>query len=44
MISKFSKLSCHDLYDLYLMEQDTVNFNYDHYFSGDYLKTLTNEH
>ena len=44
MISKFSNLSYHVLYDLYLMEKDTVNFNHNHYFSGDYLKTLANEH
>lgn len=40
MISKFSKLSYHDWHDLYLMEKDTVNFNYDHYYSQDYLKCL----
>ena len=40
MISKFSKLSYADLYDIYLMELDTINYNYDHYFSGDYIKKL----
>ena len=40
MISKFSVLSPLDWHDLYLSEQDTVEYNYDHYFSGDYLKTL----
>lgn len=40
MISKFSKLSCDEWHDLYLMEKDTVNFNYDHYCSQDYLKCL----
>ena len=44
MVSKFSKLSFSDLYDLYLLELDTINFNYDHYFSKNYLKILsTNE-
>ena len=41
MISKFSVLSCHDWHDLYLIEQDTIEYNYNHYFSGDYLKCLT---
>lgn len=40
MISKFSKLSTSDWNDLYLLEQDTVEYNYDHYFSQDYLKCL----
>jgi hypothetical protein len=40
MISKFSKLSCHEWHDLYLLEQETIEYNYDHYFSGDYLKSL----
>ena len=40
MISKFSKLSSHDWHDLYLIEQDTIEYNYDHYFSKDYLKHL----
>jgi len=38
MISKFQKLSYDDLYDLYLLELDTINYNYDHYFSRDYIK------
>jgi len=40
MVSKFSKLSNDELYDLYLMEQDTIDYNYDHYFSGRYLEKL----
>ena len=40
MISKFSKLSYEDLYDIYLLELDAINHNYDHYFSGDYIKCL----
>jgi hypothetical protein len=45
MISKFSVLSTGDWRDLYLLEQDTIEYNYDHYFSGNYLKMLEkNEH
>jgi len=40
MISKFAKLSVDDWRDLYLLEQDAIEYNYDHYFSGDYLKHL----
>ena len=40
MVSKFSKLSYEDLYDIYLLELDAINHNYDHYFSGDYIKCL----
>lgn len=40
MISKFSVLSFDDWRDLYLLEQDTIEYNYNHYFSGDYLKCL----
>ena len=42
MISKFSYLSPIDWRDLYLLEQDTIEYNYNHYFSGNYLKSLTN--
>jgi hypothetical protein len=42
MISKFSKLSTHDWHDLYQLEADTIEFNYDWYFSGKYLKKLEN--
>ena len=41
MISKFSKLSTYEWHDLYLIEQDTIEYNYDHYFSGNYLTHLT---
>jgi hypothetical protein len=41
MISKFGTLSVDDWSDLYLIEQDNIEFNYDHYFSGDYLTCLT---
>lgn len=40
MISKFSVLSVDDWNDLYLLEQDTIEYNYNHYFSKDYLKQL----
>jgi hypothetical protein len=41
MISKFSILSTDDWHDLYLLEQDTIEYNYDHYFSQAYLKNVT---
>ena len=40
MLSKFSALSTSDWHDLYYVEQDTIDYNYEHYFSGDYLKHL----
>ena len=40
MVLKFSKLSIHDWDDLYLMEQDTIEYNYDHYFSKRYMEHL----
>lgn len=40
MISKFSQLSVTDWRDLYLVEQDTIEYNHNHYFSKDYLKHL----
>lgn len=41
MISKFSKLSVDDWRDLnFVLEKDTIEYNYNHYFSGDYLKHL----
>ena len=40
MISKFKNLSVDDWRDLYLMEEETIEYNYDHYFSGNYLKQL----
>lgn len=40
MISKFSILSPDDWRDLYLIEQDTIEYNYHHYFSGNYMQHL----
>lgn len=40
MISKFSVLSSGDWRDLYEMESETVEYNYDHYFSKRYLDNL----
>lgn len=40
MISKFSFLSSDDWRDLYLLQQDEVEFNYDHYMSKAYMKDL----
>lgn len=40
MTSKFSCMSTDDWRDLYEMEHDTIEYNYDHYFSGDYIKFL----
>jgi hypothetical protein len=40
MISKFQNLSTSDRHDLYLIEKDTVEYNYDHYYSKNYLKYL----
>lgn len=40
MISKFSFLSADDWRDLYLLEKDTIDYNYDHYFTGKYLENL----
>jgi hypothetical protein len=42
MIAKFSMLSSDDWRDLYEMEINTIEHNYNHYFSGDYLKKLKN--
>jgi hypothetical protein len=41
MLSKFEKLSKADKHDLYLLENDTIEFNYNHYYSGDCMKQLT---
>jgi hypothetical protein len=40
MIAKFSVLSSDDWRDLYEMESDTIEYNYDHYFSRNYIKQL----
>lgn len=41
MIAKFSILSTDDWRDLYQTELDTIEYNYDHYFSQNYLKKLS---
>jgi hypothetical protein len=40
MISKFNLLTPDDWKDLYQIEQETIEYNYHHYFSQDYLKCL----
>lgn len=40
MLYKFSHLSSDEWRDLYHMEADSIEYNYDHYFSGAYLKCL----
>jgi hypothetical protein len=40
MIAKFSMLSADDWKDLYEMETDTIEYNYEHYFSRGYLRSL----
>lgn len=40
MLSPFSSLSVSDWHDLYQLESETIDHNYDHYFSNSYLKTL----
>jgi hypothetical protein len=40
MLKKFDMLSYNDLHDLYLMEKDTIEFNYDHYYSNGYMEYL----
>jgi hypothetical protein len=40
MVSKFSKLSTDEWADLYLIEQETIEYNYNHYFSSNYLIQL----
>jgi len=39
-INKFARLSIDDWKDLYEMEKEIVEFNYDHYMSKGYLETL----
>ena len=43
MISKYQHLSKHDWHDLYLIEQDTIEYNYEHYHSKTYLDYMTKE-
>jgi hypothetical protein len=40
MISKFSHLTPAEWQDLYQLEYDTIEYNYNHYFSGKYLEYL----
>lgn len=40
MLSKFERLSKADLTDLYDMERDTIEHNYDQYYSGAFLKRI----
>lgn len=40
MLSKFNMLTPHEWHDLYLIELDTIEYNYDHYFSKKYLENL----
>jgi hypothetical protein len=42
MISKFSRLSKQEWQDLHESERDTIDYNYDHYFSQNYLKHFEN--
>ena len=42
MLAKFEKLTKLDWHDLYLLEQDTIEYNYDHYFSKQYLTSIKN--
>ncbi len=46
MLAKFSRLSIFDWHDLYLMEKDTIDYNYDLYFSQkpfDNMRRIHNE-
>lgn len=40
MISRYSCMSSDDWRDLYEIERDNIEFNYNHYHSGDYLECL----
>jgi hypothetical protein len=42
MIAKFQKLNAADWTDLYDMERDTIEYNYDHHRSGNFFKMLEN--
>ena len=44
MISKFSHLTTHEWHDLYLIEKDTIDYNYDHYHSKAYLERLNRKY
>jgi len=38
MLAKFSVLTPAEWHDLYLLEQDTIEYNYNHYFSGEWIR------
>ena len=40
MLSKFSILTNEEWREMYMIEQETIEYNYDRYFSQDYLKGL----
>lgn len=42
MIYKFSKLSSSEWMDLYQMEADTIEYNYNHYLNGGFVEKLRN--
>jgi hypothetical protein len=42
MVSKFSRLSTNDWHNLYELELETIEYNYNHYFSQNYLTHLRN--
>lgn len=44
MLSRFQSLTVLDWHDLYLCEHDTVEYNYDHFASGAYLKQAASWH
>jgi hypothetical protein len=44
MLSKFSKLNILDWHDLYQLESATIEYNYDHFQSGDYIRFLDKYH
>jgi hypothetical protein len=44
MLSKFANLDAQDWKDLYNIEQDTIEYNYNHYHSGDCLNHLKQFH
>jgi hypothetical protein len=43
MLEKFSKLTPHEWHDLYKLEQEAIDFNYDHYHSKKYLHIIIDE-
>lgn len=40
MVAKFSKMSPKDWQDLYEVEKETIEYNFEHFVSGNYLKDL----